>query len=85
MRPINLNLIKKHFLNRELLTLEYKVNRHYALSTRKAELETKQSNFFTKSWNQYQYNHVKPEYELLSKQLPLIKGRILEIKEQLRK
>jgi len=80
-----MNFIKKHLLERELIPLEYKVNRHYALSTRKAELETKQSNFFTKSWNQYQYNHVVSEYELLSKQLPMIEGRILEIKDQLRK
>ena len=80
-----MNFIKKHFLNRELLTLEYKVNRHYALSARKAELETKQSSFFTRTWNQYQYNHVVPEYELLLKQLPMIESRILEIKDQLRK
>ena len=80
-----MNPIKKHFLNRELITLEYKVNRHYALSARKAELETKQSNLFTRAWNQYLYNHVMPEYELLSKQLPMIESRILEIKDQLRK
>lgn len=79
-----MNFIKKHLLERELLTLEYKINRHYALSIRKAELETKQSNFFTKTWNQYQYNHVMPEYELLSKQLPIIEVKILEIKDQLR-
>lgn len=79
-----MNFIKKHLLNRELITLEYKVNRHYALSTRKAELETKQSSFFTKTWNQYQYNHVMPEYELLSKQLPMIESRIEEINEELK-
>jgi len=84
VRPINLNPIKKHLLNRELLTLEYKVSRHYALSTRKAELETKRSGFFTKSWNQYQHNHVVPEYELLSKQLPMIQSRIEEINEELK-
>ena len=80
-----MNFIKKHLLERELLTLEYKINRHYALSTRKAELETKKSGFLSRGWNQYQYNHVIPEYELLSKQLPMIEGRILEIKDQLRK
>jgi len=80
-----MNFIKKHLLERELLTLEYKVKRHYALSARKAELETKQSNLFTMAWNQYQHNHVMPEYELLSKQLPMIESRILEIKDQLRK
>ena len=79
-----MNFIKKHFLNRELLTLEYKVNRHYALSARKAELETKQSSFFTRTWNQYQYNHVIPEYELLSKQLPMIQSRIEEINDELK-
>jgi len=79
-----MNMIKKVLLNQELLTLEYKVKRHYALSARKVELETKQSSFFTRTWNQYQYNHVMPEYELLSKQLPLIEARIEDIKDQLR-
>jgi len=78
-----MNFIKKHLLERELIALEYKVNRHYALSTRKPELETRQSNFFTRTWNQYQYNHVMPEYELLSKQLPMIQSRIKDIKDQL--
>ena len=79
-----MNFITKGLLERQLLTLEYKLQRHYALSTRKAELETNQSNFFTKTWNQYQYNHVIPEYELLSKQLAMIEAKILEIKDQLR-
>ena len=80
-----MNFVKRSFLERELLTLEYKINCHYALSTRKAELETKRSSFFTRAWNQYQHNHVMPEYELLSKQLPMIESRIQEIKDQLRK
>ena len=88
---VTMNFIKKYFLHRKLVeleyklerhyalaqlkvALEYKVNRHYALSTRKAELEAKRTNFFTKSWNQYQYNHVMPEYELLSKQLLMIQS-----------
>ena len=78
-----MNLLKKYFLNKELRILEYKAMRHYALSVRKAELETKKTGFLSRVWNQYQYNHVLPEYEMLSEQLPLMESRINEIKEQL--
>ncbi len=85
MRTTDLNPIKKHLLNRELITLEFKVARHYVLSGRKIELETSQTNAVKKILNHFEYNRLVPEYELLSEQLPRIESRINEIKEKLRR
>jgi len=71
-------------MERELRELEYKIERHYALSVRKAELETTQSNIIKKLWNEWEHRHVVPEYELLSERISIIKSRIEEIKEELR-
>jgi len=79
-----MNFIKQYFLEKELRELEYRVERHYALSVRKAELETTQSNVIKKLWNEWEHRHVVPEYELLSERIPIIKSRIEEIKEELR-
>jgi len=79
-----MNLMKKYLMERELRELEYKIERHYALSVRKAELETIQHNIIKKLLNQWEYNHVVPEYELLSERISIIKSRTEEIKEELR-
>ena len=76
-----MNSINRYLLRKELLELQNKLERHYALAQLKVELENKQGNVLSKFWNQYQ---VMPEYELLSEQLPMIEARILEIKDQLR-
>ena len=41
---VKMNFVKRYLMERELRELEYKIERHYALSVRKAELETTQSN-----------------------------------------
>lgn len=79
-----MNFIKRYLLERELRALEYKVERHYALSVRKAELETTQSNVIKKLWNEWENHHVVPEYDMLSERITIIKSRIEEIKEELR-
>ncbi len=79
-----MNHMKNYLLNRELRELEYKVERHYALSVRKVEIETPQSNFIKKIWNGWEHHHVVPEYEMLTEQLPRIKSRIEEIKDKLK-
>ncbi len=79
-----MNFVKRYFLERELRILEYKVERHYALSVRKAELETPQSNVIKKVWNEWENRHIVPEYDMLSEQIYSIKSRIEEIKEELR-
>ena len=76
--------MKNYLLNRELQELEYKVERHYALSVRKVEIETPQSNFIKKIWYGWEHHHVVPEYEMLTEQLPRIQSRIEEIKYELR-
>jgi len=80
-----MNFLKKHHLQRELLELEYKLERHYALSVRSVELEKPTSNILKKFFNWYASNHVRAEYELLSKQRPAIEYRIEDIKEELRR
>jgi len=79
-----MNFVRRYLLERELRALEYKVERHYALSVRKAELETTQSNVIKKLCNEWESRHVVPEYDTLSEQIPIIKSRIEEIKEELR-
>jgi len=82
---IKINFIKQFMLKKELSELEYKLERHYALSQLKVELENKRGNLLSKLWNQYQYNHVVGEYELLSQKKYLIELRIDELREELQK
>ena len=79
-----MNFLKQYFLHRELRELEYKIERHYALSVRKVQLETTQSNIIKKLWNEWESRHVVPEYDMLSERISIIKSRIEEIKEELR-
>ena len=79
-----MNFLKKYHLQKELQALEYKLERHYALSVMNVELEKQTSNIFKKFFNWYASNHVRSEYESLSKQRPVIESRIEDIKDELR-
>jgi len=80
-----MNFIKHHFLQKELLSLEAKLTRYYAVSSLKHELESKTNlNIFYNLWNRYLLNRTNIEYDSLSNKIPQIESRIYEIKSQLR-
>ena len=79
-----MNFIKKISIEKELSELEYKLERLYALAQLKVELENKQGNVLSKLWNQYQYNHVLTEFQVLEKNRKLFEDKIEEIKEELK-
>ena len=79
-----MNFIKRHFLQKELLSLEAKITRFYALSTWRAELENKQCNVIQQLFSRYLLHKANIEYEYLSPKIPSIESRIYEIRSQLR-
>jgi len=79
-----MNFIKRHFLNKELLGLESKITRYYALSSWKLKLESNQGNVIQKLWNEFLLNRANIEYDSLNPKIPNIESRIYEIKSQLR-
>jgi len=79
-----MNFIKRHFLQRELLSLEAKMTRYYALSSWKIELEAKQGSIIKKLCNGFLLHRANIEYDSLSPNIPKYESRIYEIKSQLR-
>jgi len=79
-----MNFIKRHLLERELLSLEYKITRFYALSTWRTELENKQGNIIQKLFSRYFLHKANIEYESLSTGIQNIEFRIIGIKSELR-
>jgi len=83
IRVLEMNFIKRHFLRKELIGLESKITRFYALSTWRTELENKQCNVIQKIWNGFLLNRANIEYDSLSPKIPNIEHRIHEIKIEL--
>ena len=79
-----MNFIKHHFLKKELLSLEVTINRFYALSTWRAELENNECNIIQKLLNRYLLHKAIIEYEYLRQNVPSYESRIDEIKIELR-
>ena len=79
-----MNGIKKHFLKKEMLKLEFQLTRYYALSTWRTELENKQGNFIQKIWTNHLLTRCNIEYDSLRYKVPSFESRIYEIKSILR-
>ena len=79
-----MNFIKKHLLQKELLSLESKITRYYALSSWKLELESNQGNIIQKLFNRYFLSRCNIEYDSLRDKVPSFESKIYEIKSMLR-
>ena len=79
-----MNFIKKHLLRKELLDLESKITRFYALSTWKNELESNRCNIIQKLFNRYFLSRCNIEYDSLRDKVTSFESKIYEIKSMLR-
>jgi len=79
-----MNFIKKHLLQKELLSLESKITRYYALSSWKLELESNQGNIIQKLFDRFLLTRCNIEYESLRDKVPSFESRVYEIKSMFR-
>ena len=78
-----MNFIKRHFLQKELLSIEAKITKFYALSTWKNELEGKRGNIIQKLFNRYLLTRCTIEYDSMRDKVPSFESRMYQIKIEL--
>lgn len=80
-----MNFIKKHLLERELLSLQNQQSRYFAISSLRAEIELERNTSFPKRlWNDFLYHRTGIEFDSLNRKMPRIESRIDEIRIELR-